>query len=412
MPDRTLIPRIRAYFRSPKGSYIGIWIAYFIYWSGAAAVLPYIGVFYESVHLKGGQIGQLSSIPYFFSLISSVIFAFLSDKFKQHRLVLLTCVVGLIGVLFIFPNISSFNAFIPVVLMFSILSAPINPILDQMTLSVLESPGNYGKIRVGGSIGWGIMVLVTGFLIDNLRIGLPVIFYIHIPFLIIFFFVIWVLPEPEAETGERGEQASVQKLKGMLRLRGFILFLVTMVIWGIGESSISNFLFLHIKNLGGSSSLMGFSLSVSLIGEIIVFSISDRIQAKSSPQLMVLMAFLVLFAWLTGLSLIRNPNAIPVFQVFGGSGFALLQSGSVAYVNERAPRGLGTTAQAIRGGLYSGFGIGTGAIISGLMYETVGSVLLFRNMAFIVLVGFFFALTIYIRDRKRNAIHNLHKTGS
>ena len=41
-------------------------------------------------------------------------------------------------------------------------------------------------------------------------------------------------------------------------------------------------------------------------------------------------------------------------QIFGGAGFALIQSGSAAYVNRRAPKELGTTAQAL---------------ISGVLYE-------------------------------------------
>jgi predicted MFS family arabinose efflux permease len=190
----------------------------------------------------------------------------------------------------------------------------------------------------------------------------------------------------------------------MFRQPGFIIFMFIIIIWGIGESSIGNFLFLHIKSLGGSSTLMGTALSLSLIGEIVIFSFAHKIQAHLKPQMMVLVAFVVLFAWLTGLSLIRDPNAIPLFQIFGGAGFALLQSGSVAYVDQRAPREIGTTAQAIRGGLYSGLGVGTGSIISGLIYEAYGSVFLFRTMSFVAVAGFIFGLVAYQIDRRKNRL--------
>lgn len=378
-----------------------MWLAYFIYWGGAAAVLPFMSVFYESVNLKGGQIGQLNSIPYFVSLISSISFSFLSDVLRSHKLVLRMCIFGLIAVLLVFPSLSTFAAFLPVVLLYSVFSSPANPILDQTALSALKNPENYGKIRVGGSIGWSIMVLVSGYLIDHLHVGLPVIFYINIAFLVLFYGMTAFMPEPRREVGSDAEKVSPGKLAAMLRLPGFLIFLLTIIIWGIGESSIGSFMFLHIKSLGGSTTLMGIALSVSVIGEIIIFSYSDKIQSRLGPQKMILGAFLVLLAWLAGLALIRNPNAIPLFQVFGGAGFGLLQSGSVAYVNERAPKGLGTTAQAIRVGLFSGLGVGIGAIISGIMYEASGSVILFRNMALIVLVGFFFALLVYMIDRRK-----------
>jgi len=58
---------------------------------------------------------------------------------------------------------------------------------------------------------------------------------------------------------------------------------------------------------------MGIALSISLIGEIVTFSMADKIQAKIGEFKMILLAFIVLFIWLTGLSLIKEPNLIPFF---------------------------------------------------------------------------------------------------
>ena len=59
--------------------------------------------------------------------------------------------------------------------------------------------------------------------------------------------------------------------------------------------------------------MMGIALSISLIGEIVTFSMADKIQAKIGEFKMILLAFIVLFIWLTGLSLIKEPNLIPFF---------------------------------------------------------------------------------------------------
>ena len=349
---------------------------------------------------------MLTSIPYFVSMISSIIFAFFSDVSKQHVKVIRLCTLGLIIVLGLYPLANSFLTFLPIVLLWSIINAPFNAILDQTTLVSLRNPQNYGKIRVGGSIGWGLMVLIAGFIIDSASIGLRIIFYIDILFLTLFLFNTFLMPKDKKRTREEIESSSEEKpslhmVWEMLRLPGFIPFLLMIIIWGIGESAIGNFLFLHIKSLGGSSTLMGVALSISLIGEIITFSVADRLQMKIGPQKMMLLAFLVLFAWLFGLSRITNPNAIPLFQTFGGAGYALLQSGGVAYVNARAPKELGTTAQAIRGGIYSGLGVGVGALISGVVYEHAGSIVLFRNMAYFVIAGFAIGVFLFVRNQRR-----------
>jgi len=399
MPQRELITRIQTHFATPAGKRLALWLAFFIFWAGAASYLPYIGVYYESVGLKGGQIGQLNSIPYFITLISSILFAFLSDKTRRHKLVLAVCILGVIAVLFIYPTARTFSAFVPIVLAYSILHAPCNAILDETTLAALGNSHEYGKIRVGGSIGWGIMVLVTGYLLDRLSIGLPLIFYLYIFFSVVFLVNIAFLPGAHPRSTNPEQQASLKKVMGLLRQPGFLPFLLVLIIWGLGEASIQNFLFLHIKHLGGSSTLMGTALATSLIAEIVVFSLADRIQARLNPFLLVLLAFVVLFAWLTGLSLIRNPHAIPFFQVFGGAGYALLQSGSVAYVDRRAPREIGTTAQAVRGGVYAGVGVGVGSILSGMIYEAAGSAALFRSMSLVALGGFLLGLLTYLFER-------------
>lgn len=400
MPPQSLLSRFRTFIATSKGRRIGLWLAYFIFFGATAAVLPYLPLYFESVHLSGSQIGQLNSIPFFTVMFSSVIFGFLSDVTKKHKQLLRLCIIGMVAALSFFPRTSTFVTLIPIVLAYSILQAPVNPILDQTTLVVLEKPEMYGKVRVGGSIGWGLMVLAAGFLIDNLGLGLPVIFYLNITFLLVFFLFIGVIPNPAPLKHLDQSKVTFKKIGVMFRKPGFVLIFLLIIIWGVGEASISNFLFLHIKHLGGSSTLMGTALSVSLIGEIVTFSIANKIQTKIGELKMILLAFIVLIAWLIGLALIKDPNMIPLFQIFGGSGFALIQSGSVAYVNQRAPKELGTTAQALRGGLYSGLGMGIGTLLSGRLYENLGSSRLYQTMAFIQFWGLLLGVLVFARDRR------------
>jgi len=402
--DDTSVPNPKPrFFRSNRGRKLVLWLSYFFFWGGAAAILPYIAVYFESINLTGRQIGQLTSIPFFVVMVSSVAFGFIADLSKRNKLLLRLCTAGLIIILFIYPNASSFRALVPVVLLYSIFHTPTNPILDETTLSVLDNPENYGKYRVGGSIGWGLMVLLSGFLIGNLGIGIRVIFYLNILYMVVFFFLISVIPTAEPRPDQAREEVSLKKLAQAVSRPGFLFLFLLIVIWGLGEATISNYLFLHIKHLGGSSVLMGTALAISLVGEVLTFSLASKIQAKLGPFRMILLAFVVLIAWLGMLSQVKNPNAIPLFQIFGGAGFALMHSGSVAYVNKRAPKGLGTTAQALRGGIYAGLGNGVGTLIGGALYEFYGTLPLFRTMALIELAGLAAGILIFVWDRRRRS---------
>jgi predicted MFS family arabinose efflux permease len=395
--------RIKDFFHTERGRHVALWLTYFLFWGGSAAFMAYIALYYESVNLSGRQIGQLTSIPLFVSLISSMVFGFISDASRRNRLLLSVATIGLIAVLLVFPRVQTFWLLFPMVLLYSVFHAPANPILDQTTLNTLEHPEDYGKMRMGGSIGWGLVVLLTGFLIDNLGLGIPVIFYINIAFMVIFFIIISVIPSAHKKAHENAEPPTLRNLGKMIAQPGVFLLFLLIIIWGMGEASIGNFLFLHIKHLGGSSTLMGTALSASLIGEIVTFTVANRIQKRLGELRMILLAFVVLIVWLSGLSLIKDPNLIPVFQIFGGAGFALIQSGSVAYINRKAPRELGTTAQALRGGLFAGLGSGVGALISGALYEFYGSSSMFRIMSVLEMCGLVFGVFVYLREQRKRA---------
>jgi len=131
---------------------------------------------------------------------------------KKHKLVLCVCVVGMIIALLLYPGASTFSTFIPIVLLFSVFDAPINSILDSTSMAALKNPHDCGKLRVGGSIGWGIMVLVAGFLIDRLPMGLSVIFYLQIAFLIVLFMLTFIMPQTVATRPVMDEKPTWQDL--------------------------------------------------------------------------------------------------------------------------------------------------------------------------------------------------------
>ncbi len=391
----SLVQRISQYFSSAGGTKTAMWIVYFVYWAGMAAVIPFISLYYENVNLGGAQIGQLNSIRSFITFFSSILFAFASDVTKKHKLVLRLCVIGMVIALLLYPAASTFTAFIPIVLLFSIFDAPANPIMDETSMAALQNPRDYGKLRVGGSFGWGLMVLATGYLIDRLEMGLTVIFYLQIAFLAVLFILTFIMPDAAAARAGKGEKPTLQDVWRLVRQPGILMVMALTMIWGIGQSGVSSFLFLHIRYLGGSSTLMGTAMATSLIGEIAAFSFTHQIQERLGPKRMMVISFIIQFVWFTGLALIRDPHIIPFFQLFGGASFGLMQSGSVAYVDGCAPARLGTTAQAIRGGILLGLGIGIGSVINGFIYQTSGSSVVFRSMGWLAMGGFLFGITAY-----------------
>jgi len=401
MPKTSPAARIKAFFRTPRGTLAGLWSAFFLYLGGSASFMPYIGLYYESINLRGWQIGQLSSIRSLVSFASSILLAFLSDVLRRHKLILRACILGMTAALLLFPRAASFATLLPIVTLYSIFLAPTNSILTETTLNALDNPRDYSIVRMGGSIGWGIVALITGFLLNDPDVSLTIIFTLHIFFLILLLAFSFLLPGTDHGRSTDKEKVSPKDVWDLLRLPAFLPWMGVIFLWGATESSISNFLFLHIKHLGGSPALMGTALSVSLLGEIAALAAAKRIQHKVGSRRMMILAFVVRVIWFTAAAVLQQPALLLINQFVGGTSFSLIHAGGVAYVNQRAPERIGTTAQALRGSIQFGLGGGLGALVSGALYQAVGSAALYRIMAVISLSGFFLAMLLRAVDRSR-----------
>jgi len=393
--------QIKDFFRTQRGIRIGLWVRYFLYWASLAPFIPFLGLYYESINLRGVQIGQLGSLRSLVFLAGSILLAFLSDFLRRRILILRICILGMIAALLIYPHTVSFAALIFIVTLYSIFVSPTNAILTETTLNALDNPRDYGKMRMGGSIGWGILVLITGLLLDDPTFNITIIFYLHIFFLILLLIFTWFLPETDRAPGATAGKVSFKDVWEMLRLPAYLPWMGIIFLWGVVQSSIVNFLFLHIKHLGGSPSLMGAVLSFAILGEIVGFAAAKRIQHKVGSRRMIILAFALRFIWFIAVSLIKQPVLIIFFQIIGGPSYSLIHAGSVTYVNQRAPVRIGTTAQALRSAIQFGLGSASGALISGAVYQAYGSAALYRTMAFISLGAFLLGLLLRSMERSR-----------
>ena len=203
------LTRLRAFFATQRGALFGLWAAYFLYWASLAPFIPYLSLFYESVGLTGAQIGQLGFTRSIVSFFSALTIAFLSDVFRKRKRILVGCVLGMTALLLVFPRMASFATLLPVVALYSVFLAPTISILDEDTLRTLDNPRDYGLVRMGGSIGWGILVFAGGAILDIPGVPLTAMFWIHIFFLGLMLPLIALLPESNAKLAE-GEKASLK----------------------------------------------------------------------------------------------------------------------------------------------------------------------------------------------------------
>jgi PPP family 3-phenylpropionic acid transporter len=368
-----------------------------MYYAAAAALVPFLIVYYQDLGLTGTQIGFLASIPPLVSLFSAPFWGALADMTQRHKLSLL---IAMSGAILLALALSAFTAFawlIPVVIMFAFFSSPIMPLVDSTTMDLLEGEKkHYGRIRLWGAVGWGIAAPVVGWLIEAGSIAWAFRSYAVI-------MALGLLNTLRIPVSGRIRSTFREGAQTLLTNPRWLVFLVVAFSGGMALSMISNFLFIFLRNLKADEFLLGLTLTAATLSELPVLYFSERLLRRWNVRQLMKVAMLFFAIRALAYSLIKTPwLALPI-QLLHGPTFSLMWFSGVSFADEIAPAGLGATAQGLFSGVMLGIGSAAGAFLGGLLYDHIGLVNMFRVTA----MGSLFALGLILLMEKKNYKHSL-----
>lgn len=292
-------------------------------------------------------------------------------------------------VLAILPFFKSFGMLILIVTCFAFFVAPVLPLVDNATISMLgDQHERYGRIRLWGTIGWGLTSLVAGTILQV--IGLKWIFWIYCGLMMLNLLPVLKL-QFKKSTGVTPFWVGINSV---FTSRQWILFLGIVFIAGIGLSAHSNYLAILMENQGGNKSMIGVALSISTVSEIPLMFFSNVILRKIKSRGLLIVA--VTFAGLRCLlyALGGGPIVLLSIQLLHGLTFPALWVAGITFVAENAPPGLGATIQSVFGGALSGIGMAAGSMLGGVLIDLIGLQGMFSVFGLIVFVGLGFYLVL------------------
>jgi PPP family 3-phenylpropionic acid transporter len=342
---------------------------YFLYFAGVASFGPYQVLYYQSLSFTGTQIGLLAGITPLITLVSLPLMTGLADQTNRHRLIMsLSLLVGVSG-LIIYPYIRTFSLLFGWVILFSVFFSTIMPLSNSATLFMLGDRKNlYGRIRLGGTLGFGIVATVVGSLVENY--GLKIAFWSAASL----FFIAFIISQKLVQGGEDSDKdADRGRASELVRNPHFLLFLMIGFSGGISFATLNTYLFPYMRDLGARESMMGLSLTIGTISEIPVLFFTNRFikRFKAYPLLIFSLAMTGLRFML--LAVAANPTFVLFVQLLNGFNFPLLYVAGVTYADEQAPKGFRATAQGLFNAAMGGIGSAVGGFIGGLLFERLGA---------------------------------------
>ena len=362
---------------------------YFVYYGAISILFPFLALFYQSRGLTGGQIGLLAAISPIIAFFGAPLWTGAADASHRHKPAAMLSILGVVVVAFIFPGVASFGGLLLMVGLYAFFGSPTGSLVDSAVLTLLgDRKERFGRIRLWGTIGYGVVAPFAGSLIG--RLGLKWAFWGYAILMLCGLLIITQIPF-------RQSRSSGSFLGGMRLLfanRPWMLFLVMVFIAGIGMATINNYLFIYMQSLGASKTIMGIALTCSTLSEIPAMFFSDRLLRRFGARGMLVIAMTTIGLRLIGYSLTTWPWVVLLIQLSHGLTFAAIYTAGVHYADQIAPPGLKATTQGMFNGTLFGFGSGAGGLLGGLLLDRFSPGGMYAFAGTLVLVGLIVFLLI------------------
>jgi PPP family 3-phenylpropionic acid transporter len=326
-------------------------------------------------------------------MVGAPVWTRLADEKRCHHLVMNLTIGVTIIIAAVFPLFKNFFLILPLSIIYAFFVSPVIPLADSATMNMLGNEKNlYGRVRLGGTIGWGATALLSGYIIQIY--GTRWVFWGY-GLLMVFVFII---SQKLAYPTRLERESSGGNLSASFVNRQWVVFLLLAFIAGVGLTAINSFLSPYLQELGISQSFMGIALLISIIGELPVMFFSNRLLKRYGTWALLGMATAI-----SGLRLLLYAGAnsiqgILIFQLLNGLTYPLFMVAAVSHTNEISPEGMKATGQGIMNAASSGIGSSIGGFFGGLLIGSIGGQAMFFSIGSILLAG---AIAIFSLERKR-----------
>jgi len=339
----------------------------FIIFASTAFFSPFLVLYYQRLGFSGTQIGLLTGITPMVTFFVAPLWSAIADATNRHRLLLSLAILLGIAMLIVFPLVSTFAPILIVAILLNAFFAPVSAFADSATMYMLADQRElYGRVRIGGTIGYGLAAAVSGTIVQNY--GLKFAFWGCAGLFFMNFFI-----GQKLEYGQVEDKEPIGgKIRSLLAKPRWILFLILAFAGGLSLAAINNFLFPYMSELGVPESTMGLALTVGTISELPLLFFSNRLVKRFGSYGLLILSMILTSLRMFLFAVSASPLIVLLVQLLNGLNFPIMWVAGVSYADENAPPGLRTTAQGLFSAMVFGIGMSVGGLVGGPVLESLG----------------------------------------
>jgi PPP family 3-phenylpropionic acid transporter len=350
---------------------------YFFYFATLGVLVPYWGLYLQSVGFAPVDIGNLIAILMFSRIVAPMVWGWIADH-RESRMAVVRLASFLTIVIFggAFFG-SSFWWLAAVMLLFSFFWHASLPLLEVFVMRhTAARPGAYGRVRLWGSIGFIVTVTALGPVID---VRGP---WWALPALLTTMLGIWLFSLTLPESEMQGPLEHPGPFRQVLLRPEVFAFLLACLLMQISHGPYYTFYSIYLEGFGYSKTLIGLLWAFAVLCEIGVFLLMQRLLARVALRAVLIASFfLAAVRWLL---IGHYPESLVVLMLaqtlhaatFGSFHATAMQLVHRFFTGKHQHRG-----QAIYGSLSFGIGGAVGSFYSGHAWATLGPTVTFNIAA-------------------------------
>lgn len=369
---------------------------YLCYFGQLGVFIPYLGVFLDGRGFSSAEIGQLSGLITLARIIGPNLWASLADKSGKGLNVLQ---LGALLTLCSFCSLYLFDSFWGLTLGFALTMmfwSAILPQIEVLTLScVLGSNSRYGRIRLWGSIGYIVLTITTGLMIDLFSSEAPIV--ISTMVLLSLFIASLLLSEPHTKHEEEKAISSVwDKVKTPL----FLTFIFSAMLLQLSFGAYYGFFALYTRDLGYSGQATGWLIALGVMVEIAIFMVAGSLIKKYGVKWMLIFSMgLTSLRWILLAQFADYIGVLILSQTLHAFSFGMTHSASIYFIHHYFGKKYQSRGQAIYISIAFGIGGAAGSFLAGHFWQQgMGAQVTFQLAALSALAGALILLPISSRS--------------
>lgn len=349
---------------------------YFFYFATLGALVPYLSVYLKTLDFAPHEIGELIAVLGITKIVAPNIWGWIADHtgkglfiVKIASLLSLLCFAG-------FFLDSSYWWLLIVISCFSFFWNAALPQYEAVTMNHLDDHKDidddtgshgYSKIRLWGSVGFVVAVMLLGYLLEHFSIEI-------LPMSVMIFMAgIWLatLITPEHNFVEHKE--SHRSLWSVIKHKEVAALLIVALLLQLSHGPYYTFYSVYMEQWGYSRTYIGAFWSLGVIAEIGVFLFMHRMLPKYGEQALLLASLLfTVLRWLLTAWFPENLPIVLLSQLLHAASFGMFHAVAVHLVHKYFTGKLQGRGQALYTSISFGAGGAIGSLYSGYAWNLVG----------------------------------------